>query len=178
LIASGTVRLARIPTVYWDACVWIALINQELGRFAKITGVLDRARAGELQIVTSTFTIAEVLKRKCGDDKVGIEEDEDDPFTELLKQDFVILVNADWDACTRARSLYREFCDRGLKKPQDALHLATAVVENVDEMHTFDGDDLLKLTGKVKRADGMTLTICEPPEPPAKEVRLFEDEQA
>jgi predicted nucleic acid-binding protein len=178
LIAFGTVNLARIPTVYWDACVWIGLINQEADKFAKIKGVLDRARAGELQIVTSTFTIAEVVKRKCGPEKVGVGEDEDDPFTELLKQDFVILVNADWDACTRARGLYREFCDQGLKKPQDALHLATAVVENVDEMHTFDGDDLLKLAGKVKRADGMTLTICHPPDPSPKEANLFEDEPA
>jgi predicted nucleic acid-binding protein len=171
----GTVKLARIPTVYWDSCVWIALIMQEAGRYPKVLGVLERAQAGELQIVTSTFTIAEVVKRKCDGALVGMPEDEDDPFTELLKQDFVILVNADWDAATRARGLYREFCDQGLKKPQDALHLATAVIENVDEMHTFDGDDLLKLTGKVKRADGMTLTICEPPEPAPKPADLFQE---
>ncbi len=168
------VSLARTPTVYWDSCVWIALIMQEPDRYPKVLGVLERARAGEVQIVTSTFTIAEVVKRKCDGAAVGLPEDEDDPFTELLKQEFVILVNADWDAATRARGLYREFNDQGLKKPQDALHLATAVIENVDEMHTFDGDDLLKLAGKVKRADGMTLTICEPPEPKPREQGLFE----
>ncbi len=165
--------LARIPTVYWDACVWIGFINEEPDKHAKALGVLDRARDGEVLIVTSTFTLAEVLKRKCGGVQVGIEGDEDDPFAELLKQDFVVLVNADWDAGVTARALYREFSNQGLKKPQDALHLATAVLENVDEMHTFDGDDLLKLAGKVKRADGMTLNICHPPDPKPKPMSLF-----
>jgi predicted nucleic acid-binding protein len=172
------VNLARVPTVYWDACIWIALINQEARRYAAVAGVLARARKGEVQIVTSTFTLAEVVKRKCDGVEVEIAEDGDDLFAELLQQDFITLVNADWDAGSRARALYREFSGKGLKKPQDALHLATAVIENVDEMHTYDGSDLLKLSGLVKREDGITLTICHPPDPPLKEVSLFDDEQA
>lgn len=168
--------MARVPTAYWDACVWIGLINQEPDKYAKAVGIIERARAGEVLIVTSTFTLAEVLKRKCAGIQAGIPEEEDDPFAELLKQDFVVLVNADWDVGVRARALYREFRDKGLKKPQDALHLATAVLENVDEMHTFDGDDLLKLAGKVKRADGMTLNICHPPDPAPRPANLFENE--
>lgn len=127
--------------------------------------MLDRARTGRVKIVTSAFTLAEVVKRKCSGSQVGAGEEHDDYFADLLQQDYVIVVNADWDANVRARALFREFNSSGLKKPQDALHLATAVLENVDEMHTFDGADLLKLAGKVKRDDGMTLTICKPPEP-------------
>jgi predicted nucleic acid-binding protein len=135
-------------------------------------GGVNRARAGKIQIVTSAFTLAEVVKRKCGGQVVGTGEDEDDQFAELLQQEFVTLVNADWDVGTRARALYREFNGRGLKKPQDALHLATAVIENVDEMHTFDGDDLLRLSGLVRREDGMTLSICHPPEPDVEFAQL------
>ena len=131
-----------------------------------------------MQIVTSTFTIAEVLKRKCGGESVGAEEETDDPFADLLQQEYVTLVNADWDVCTRARMLFREFNSDGLRKPQDALHLATAAIENVDEMHTFDGDDLLKLIGKVRREDGMTLNICQPPDPEPTQTSLFEPEGA
>jgi predicted nucleic acid-binding protein len=170
------VTLARTPTVYWDSCIWIALINQEQGRFRQIQGVLDRARAGKVQIVTSTFTLAEVVKRRCGDQSFAMPEGDDDLFAELLKQDYVVLAAVDWDIGTRARALFREFNDRGLKKPQDAVHLATAVVENVDELHTFDGDDLLKLSGLVMRADGIRLNICHPPEPEPKEINLFENE--
>ena len=46
-------------------------------------------------------------------------------------------------------------------KPPDASHLASAIIANVDEMHTFD-DDLLELDGKVQRIDGTDLKICKP----------------
>lgn len=171
--------MARTPTVYWDACVWIGHINQEADKFPRTAHVLNEAAAGRLQIMTSTFCLAEVLKRRCdGEEATGIDASEDDLFAELLKEPFVTVVNADWDAGVRARDLYRRHRSHGLKKPQDALHLATAVLENVDEMHTFDGCDLLKLAGHVKRDDGITLMICKPPEPPPPEPRpgnLFDD---
>ena len=53
------------------------------------------------------------------------------------------------------------------KKPSDAIHLATAILMNVDEMHSYDGSDLLGLNEKVARQDGEMLVICTPnvPEP-------------
>ena len=48
------------------------------------------------------------------------------------------------------------------KKPSDAVHLATAILMNVDEMHTYDGFDLLKLNKLVARQDGEMLAICTP----------------
>lgn len=48
------------------------------------------------------------------------------------------------------------------KKPSDAVHLATAILLNVDEMHTYDGSDLLDLNEKVARQDGEMLKICHP----------------
>lgn len=116
--------------------------------------------------MTSSFTLCEVVSRKCDGEKKEIVADEDDAFSEMLKSDFVTVVNADWDASMKARELYRAFRSQGLKKPQDALHLATAVLESVDIMYTFDDDDLLKLDGKVFRADGIALSIRLPPEPP------------
>jgi hypothetical protein len=35
-------------------------------------------------------------------------------------------------------------------------------VSNVDEMHTYDGSDLLSLNGVVARDDGVKLVICKP----------------
>jgi hypothetical protein len=51
-------------------------------------------------------------------------------------------------------------CSLGLKPP-DAAHLATALISNVDEMHTFD-TKLLSLDGKLDKADGTKLKICKP----------------
>jgi hypothetical protein len=59
-----------------------------------------------------------------------------------------------------ARRLMRQHPE--CKKPTDAVHLATALILNVDEMHTYDGSDLLMLDGKVNRLDGQLLVIRRP----------------
>lgn len=63
----------KLPWVYWDACAWIAYINQEKAiqlrdgtienRFAKCREVLEQANNKKLEIVTSAFTLAEVCKK-------------------------------------------------------------------------------------------------------------------
>jgi hypothetical protein len=65
---------------------------------------------------------------------------------------------------TVARRLLRKFPQ--IKKPQDAIHVATAVLNNVDELHTFDGSDLLPLDGQIPMQNGQKLKICHPPRPP------------
>ena len=70
-----------------------------------------------------------------------------------------------------ARRLLREHIP--LKKPPDAIHLATAVINNLDEFHTFDGVNLTPLSGLVNRADGVGLVICFPPENPAPDLNEY-----
>jgi hypothetical protein len=48
------------------------------------------------------------------------------------------------------------------KKPSDGVHLATALALNVEEMHTYDNSDLLKLSGRVNCANQKPLKICRP----------------
>lgn len=157
------------PTVYWDSCVWIGHIAQEADKYPATKHIVRLAQKGERQIMTSTIALAEVVKMKCGGEWVAMAALEDDPFAALLAQDWVTTVIADWDVGVRARDLFRLHMADGLKKPQDALHLAVAVLENVAEMHTFDNSDLLRLNGKVRRADGTVLTICTPPAPDISE---------
>lgn len=159
------VTLPSPPTVYWDSCVWIGHIAQEPDKFPATRYVVRLAKEGRRQIMTSTIALAEVVKMKCGDEWVAMAASDQDPFANLLAQDWVTTVVADWDVGMKARDLFRLHMADGLKKPQDALHLAVAVLENVSEMHTFDNKDLLRLNGKVRREDGTLLTICTPPVP-------------
>jgi hypothetical protein len=46
-------------------------------------------------------------------------------------------------------------------KPPDAVHIATACISGVDEMHTFD-DRLLGMDGIIDKSDGTKLKICKP----------------
>lgn len=125
---------------------------------------LDLAEKGSAQIWTSAFTLAEVWKRKCEGEKVGIQQGKDREFEDYIEKEFIIKVAVDVDVGNLARRLLRQFPDLG--KPQDAIHVATCLLNNVDQLHTFDGGDLLKLDGEFPRIDRKMLTICLPPAPP------------
>lgn len=152
--------------VYWDSCTFLGLINQEPGKLNDCAAVWKEAEAGDLLIYTSFFTFAEVFKAKCEDAGKPLSEEGDKQIELLLRQKWIRAVVVDEKIGVACRRLMRHHTE--CKKPSDGIHLATALALNVDEMHTFDGSDLLKLDGKVNRADGKPLRICPPkrPEPP------------
>lgn len=158
--------MAEKRKVYWDACIWFALIKQEPGRFARCQHIIDRARLGDVEIWTSTLTLAEVFRKQCGGTAAtGLPADKDKEFEDFLAQDFVIEVQLDRPIGVSARRLLRAHAS--LKKPQDAIHLASAVWNDLDEFHTFDAVNLLCLNGSISTRGGRPLQICEPPEPPS-----------
>jgi len=53
------------PFIYWDSCVWIGLINGEADKYPGCRYSLDRAQKGEIYILSSLFTLAEVYKTRC-----------------------------------------------------------------------------------------------------------------
>lgn len=150
--------------VYWDSCVWLGLINEEPDKLPRCQHVIQLARAGHLEIWTSALTLAEVFKVTQPGGPQAIPAESDAKFEDFLDQDFVVIAQLDVDTGHLARRLLRQHGK--LKKPPDAVHLATAVLNDLDEFHTFDGVNLLPLNGDVNRADGVALTISLPPEPP------------
>ena len=151
--------------IYWDACTFLGLINKELGKHTDCMDVWREAENGETIILTSFFTFAEVYKAKCEGRARPLDEEGDRQIEAVLQQSFVEGALVDEGIGISARRLMRrfEYC----KKPSDAIHLATAMRLNVDEMHTFDGSDLLRLDGQVQKANGESLTICTPAKAPA-----------
>jgi len=127
--------------------------------------VWREAERGETTIFTSFFTFTEVFKVKCELPGKPLSEEGDKGIVALLRQKWIIPVVVDERIATAARALLRYHPD--CKKPADGIHLATAAILSVDELHTFDRSDLLKLNGKVHRADGAQLTICLPAPKPS-----------
>ena len=151
--------------VYWDACMWFALIKQEAGRFDRCQYIIEQAKRGEVEIWTSTLTLAEVFRKLCGGPEAStLPAEKDREFEDFLAQDFVVEVQLDRRIGVQARRLLR--AHGPLKKPQDAVHLASAVWNDLDELHTFDQVNLLALNGQVSTRAGRPLLICEPPERP------------
>lgn len=168
-----------MPKYYWDACVWIELITQSnADRTERCKYVIEQAEKGEVELWTSTFTLAEVWKRKCEGESVGLPESADTEFEDYIEKEFVRKIQVDVDVGLLARRLLRKFPELG--KPQDAIHVASCLQNNLDELHTFDDRDLVKFDGMMPRKDHVKLTICPPPKRPGGEQPgLFEgDEEA
>jgi hypothetical protein len=102
-------------------------------------------------IFTSFWAFAEVFKAKCEGQAKPLVEAQDKNIEALFRQAWIQPVVIDGRIGTASRRLMRQHPE--CKKPSDAVHLATALAFNVDEMHTYD---------KVMRADGVPLKICAP----------------
>jgi predicted nucleic acid-binding protein len=122
--------------------------------------VRQEAEKGDALIYTSFFTFAEVFKVKCETEAKPLVEEKDKEIEQFLRQKWIRPTLVDERIGIAARRLMRFHA--ACKKPSDGIHLATALALNVDEMHTFDGSDLLSLDSKVNRADGKPLRICIP----------------
>lgn len=146
--------------IYWDSCAFIGLLNQEPGKVNYCSAVWTEAENGKTVIYTSFWAFAEVYKAKCeGGLSKPLEDAQDEQITKFLRPSWVKPVVVDELISMAARRLLRTHSE--CKKPTDAIHLATACALSVEEMHTFDGSDLLRLDQKVLRADGRPLTICK-----------------
>lgn len=66
---------------------------------------------------------------------------------------FIRPINCDRQIAEAARNLIWQFPHL---KPKDAIHVASAISQQVAELHSYD-DHLLKLDGKIHN-----LKICEP----------------
>jgi predicted nucleic acid-binding protein len=155
--------LADLPRIYWDACSFLGLLNREAARHDDCEEIYNLAENGRIELWTSTLTYVEVFKKKCEGKARPLDESGDENIEGFLLQDFIYPVEVNREIGVFARKLMRRL---DIPKPQDAVHLATAVLFNLDEFHTYDGSDLLKLDRLINRSDGQRLFICTPANSP------------
>jgi hypothetical protein len=93
--------------VYWDACVWIALIQREKitlpdgtveDREMMCRTVIKAAKKRSIEILTSAYCLAEVCKEPDG-------KTNSDKFKDYLETDYIALANVDRFVGERAREL-------------------------------------------------------------------------
>lgn len=132
-----------IKNVYWDANVFHALLGKEAGRVDICEEWEALAKAGGVKIWTSTLTWVEVVRMK-GKDRI-------DPANEAtlkgyFQRSYFQPIIATREVVEYARVLLWKYSALPYK---DAVHLASAVIAKVEILHTYDGDDLIPLTGLV-----------------------------
>ena len=133
---------------YWDACVFLSLIEGTPDRIAIINTIIDECRRNEVEIYTSVLSIAEVAFAKAEKDGKVLDSAVDKKIDKLwIPSSPFKLVEIHSALMHSAKSLMRKA--HGGKgwalKPADAIHLVTAQSVRVDAFHTYD-DKLPKLS--------------------------------
>lgn len=126
---------------YWDSACFLAWFNEEPGRVETCGSILQAMEAGAVELVTSAFTITEVLFPK-GEKKLGAELRQ--TVTEFFRKPQLIFVAVDRPLAEAAQRLVWDFNVR----PKDAVHVASAIRAHAAVLETYD-DGLTKLSGRV-----------------------------
>ena len=172
--------IRTLPRIYWDACAWISLINREMPnagnkikhkRFDMCRETIKKAESGELDIVTSAFTLAEVCKMPPDPTSPSIN------LTAFFDQKYIFLIPVDKRVAMKAQSL--QLAGIAGLKPPDAIHLASAIVADVPIFHTFD-ERILMMNDQFGLSNASTMKIVRPTEEtPMPELlkRMHQDEK-
>ena len=137
----------------WCSC---AIIDYLAGRkgAAACKDVIAQAEKGNVEIVVSTLAEAEVVKL---DEHLSAEAEA--KIDEFFEESYVVRAALDALVARRARQIVRDF----KLKPLDAVHIATAIENEIEILETYD-DKLIALNGsKFKVRDReMVLTVRHP----------------
>jgi len=141
--------------VYWDSCIFIEAIQQEPSSLPVLSAIVRAAQAGDVRIVTSALTLAEVVRAQRSSGTAADEQ----TIRQLFDNPYIVVRAVTRAVATDARAVSRQ---HGVKPP-DAIHVATALAAKVSELHTRDGQGrkrgLINLSGLVGTPP---LTIAPP----------------
>src|SRR6185369_16343232 len=98
--------------------------------------------------------------------KERIAKNHEDAIQKYFMHKFIRLINCDRVIAEQARMLVWHF---GLK-PKDAIHVASALSQQVDVMHSYDNADIVKFNGQI---GSPPLKIENPPTPPPPAATVF-----
>lgn len=127
---------------YWDTNCFLGVLKKEPDKESACQAVIREAEAGKLQIVTSALAITEVLWPKGR--VLELPPDQAEEVQSFFEHEWIAVVTVDRLIAERARDLVWNHKVR----PQDAIHVATALDSNVEQFDTYDGD-LISLSGKI-----------------------------
>ena len=135
----------RLPSLYLDSCIIIDILQKDKAQLPYLDLIMTEAEEGKLVLVTSSIALPE----SCG--PRGMQKEQHAAALDLLTSDLFVLRPATIAVAERAAAIRRDHP----VYPMDALHLATALIDDVPILLTRDGvakkrTSLLPLTGKLK----------------------------
>ena len=143
-----------VEKIYWDSDCFLAHFQSEKGKVEKCDGVLQRAGRGEVLIVTSALTLAEVLWMR---DAPRLPREKAELVQKFFRRSIIRIYNVSRKI---AESAQVYVWDNDIRS-KDAIHVATAVHLGANALETFDA----KLIAKSGVLGNPLLLIREPEEP-------------
>lgn len=133
-------KKSKVGRHYWDACIFIHLIQgNDPDNSGALRSLNDKAKRGEIVVLTSTLTLAEVVRPRHCDAKNLLSSDKR-VVADSFKHEHIILQDVTQHVAARAREI--QWNINGIK-PIDALHLATAEVMKADFFDTYDENSII-----------------------------------
>lgn len=146
--------------VYWDSDCFLGWLQSEDDKQAACRQVIAEAEVGNIKIITSALTIAEVLMLR-GHDRLPAERAT--MVNDFFRQPYISVRGLTRLVAEQAR----EFVWTHGVAPKDAIHVASAIAAEAATLHTFDAD-LIKKSGRI----GLATLIIEHPSVPAPRLDL------
>lgn len=128
------------PTYYWDASVFLAYVKKEDGRWETVLNLLEECDNGNIDIWTSTLSIAEVTRGNTEPGKIVPMKTQNkidalwDPPSKIKLLEVTQMV------VKEARNVIRAIhgnAKTGIRSA-DAIHLASAIQKDIKEVHAYD----------------------------------------
>lgn len=126
----------------WDSSAIIAYLAGEAEHADALTGVINEAQHGNIQIMVSILATIEVAYLRGADNEIS-----EATILDFFGRDFVTQISIDARVSAIARRLVRTYRGDQRLKPPDATHFASAVAWSIPVLETTD-PDLLKLSGR------------------------------
>ncbi|MGE0185935.1 MAG: type II toxin-antitoxin system VapC family toxin [Hyphomonadaceae bacterium] len=150
-----------VELIYWDSDCFLGWFQEEPGKVEACSGTLKRAQDGEVVIVSSALTIAEVLWLRGGP---RLPEEKSALIRGFFRRPYIRIRNVTRHLAEAAQDIVW----KQSIKPKDAIHVATALDANALTLETFD-EGLIGKSGSV--GSPLALTIRRPI--PTAQTELF-----
>ena len=123
--------------LYWDTSVFLCFLNEaEEERRDICQDILDHAKDGDVEIITSMYSLVEVIRPKGIKFPTQLTPTEVEKLEGMFRWPWLKKIQIHEDLAISASRLARA---HGLK-PADAIHAATAISEQVTELQKWDSD--------------------------------------